>query len=385
MTISIIIVSYNVRYLLEQCLYSVKKAIAFVPGQRPKTSEPNSLEQPLSALLAEIIVVDNNSRDDSIVYLLPLFPNVKFIVNKENNGFAKANNQGLAFATGKYILFQNPDTILPEDFFVRSVSVLEQNPRIGAAGVQMINGKGLFLQESKRGIPGVWASFCKLSGLTALFPTSKIFARYYLGHLNKNSNHEVEILSGACMLITKEVLDTTQSFDERFFMYAEDIDLSFRIIQSGFSNYYLADTTIIHFKGESTVRDFRYVKLFYRAMIQFVGKHYTGIAGSLYAILLKMAIWFRALFSFGSIHLRSNKPETTDDNVRAFFLGDPETIAKLKGRIDRPFVVTDRPAEANEIYLCEGPHFSFREIIEIMKLSPGRNYKIIHSNEKVPY
>ena len=173
-------------------------------------------------------------------------------------------------------MFLNPDTILPEDFFVKSISVMEQHPGIGAAGVQMINGRGFFLQESKSGFPGVWASFCKLSGLTALFPKSKIFASYYLGHLNTNVNQQVEVLSGACMLVKKEVLDKTNGFDERFFMYAEDIDLSFRIVKSGYSNYYIADTTIIHFKGESTIKDLRYVKLFYKAMIQFVEKHYTG-------------------------------------------------------------------------------------------------------------
>ena len=360
--VSIIIVSYNVKYFLEQCLSSVMKAI------RERSGISGELE-------AEVFVVDNNSADGSIEYLEARFPSVHFISNKENTGFAKANNQALQAARGKYILFLNPDTILPEDFFARSLQFMEANSQVGAAGVQMIDGMGRFLRESKRGFPTSWASFCKLFGLTSLFPTSKVFAKYYLGYLDENRNHEVQALSGACMLVRKEVVDKTGGFDERFFMYAEDIDLSFRIHQTGYINAYLAGITIIHFKGESTTKDSRYVKLFYKAMIQFVEKHYTGFAGGFYARLLKLAIWSRALFSFGKVRLE--KPagrQSTGQKI--FFTGDCASVDEIK-KIELTVASLAQDAcHADEIILCEGRDFSFKEIIDQIKRTPGGNYRI---------
>ena len=200
----------------------------------------------------------------------------------------------MQLARGKYILFLNPDTILPEDFANRCLTFLQSTPDAGGLGVRMIDGSGLFLKESRRGFPSPWVAFCKLSGLTALFPQQRRFAGYYLGHLPQDKTSPAPVLSGACFWVAKAVLEKTGSFDERFFMYAEDIDLSYRIEQAGFVNYYLADTTIVHFKGESTLKDIRYVKQFYKAMSQFRRKHFNRGLPALFNAGMELAIWLRA-------------------------------------------------------------------------------------------
>ena len=278
MQLSVIIVNYNVKYFLEQCLCSVIKACKNID--------------------TEIIVVDNYSTDGSKEFLLSRFPSVKFIWNDANTGFAKANNQALAFAEGGYILFLNPDTIVPEDCFEQSIAFFGSHPDAGALGVRMIDGAGKFLKESKRAFPSPLTSLYKLSGLTKLFPHSKIFARYHLGHLPENENHEVDVLAGAYMMIPKKVLDITGSFDETFFMYGEDVDLSYRIQKAGYKNYYYAQLTIIHFKGESTKKgSLNYVRLFYSAMSLFVKKHYSGGRAGVFNFLIQSGIFLRAILS----------------------------------------------------------------------------------------
>lgn len=291
MDITIIIVNYNVRHFLEQCLVSVQKAI--------------------TKLKAEIIVVDNASSDDSMQYLPPLFPTVNFILSKENLGFAKANNIALNQAQGEYILFLNPDTLLQPDTLEKCMEFMRQKADIGALGIKMLDGNGKYLPESKRGFPSPLTAFFKLSGLTSLFPTSKFFAHYYMGHLNNKENHQVEVLSGAFFLVPKHVLDKTGSFDERFFMYAEDIDLSYRIQVAGYKNYYFAESSIIHFKGESTNLDsIRYTKLFYKAMDQFVRKHYTGSQSFLFIAFMRLGIVIRGGASAVGNLLRQIKKRT---------------------------------------------------------------------------
>lgn len=271
MTLSIIIVNYNTGGLLGDCLHSVKIAS----------------EQ----LLTEVVVVDNRSTDHSVDDFAERFPGFQLLRNEANLGFAAANNQGLELATGKFVLFLNPDTIVPPDCFQKCLQFMETHPDAGAMGVKMTNGHGVYLKESKRGFPSPAVAFWKMTGITALFPRSRVLARYYLGHLDEDRDHAVEILSGAFMLVRKQVLDRIGGFDERFFMYAEDIDLSYRITQAGFRNYYYAGTTVLHYKGGSTQKDRRYVKQFYRAMSQFVKKYYgTGP----YSVLLDLAIWLRA-------------------------------------------------------------------------------------------
>jgi GT2 family glycosyltransferase len=254
--LSIIIVNYNVKYFLELCLYSVQKAC--------------------EKINAEIFVVDNNSSDGSRDYLPQKFPNVNFKWNTENVGFGKANNSVLTEAKGAHILFLNPDTIVPENCFTKCLQFFKENSNCGALGVKMIDGHGVFLKESKRSFPSPSASFFKMSGMTKLFPASKLFARYYAGNLPVNKNNIVDALAGAFIMLSKAAIEKTKGFDEDFFMYGEDIDLSFRIQKAGLVNYYFADTTIIHFKGESTQKQSaNYVKHFYGAMKLFVQKHYA--------------------------------------------------------------------------------------------------------------
>ena len=249
-------------------------------------------------MAAEVIVIDNHSTDGSLHYLPPQFPDVKFVVNSQNTGFAKACNEGLHMATGAYILFLNPDTILAEDTLARSIAFMERHPDAGAVGVRMIDGGGRFLKESKRSFPSPLTSLFKLFGLARLFPQSKVFSRYHLGYLDACQNHEVDVLAGAYLLTKKEVLDKVGSFDETFFMYGEDVDLSYRIQQAGYKNYYLAETEIIHFKGESTKRgSLNYVRLFYKAMSLFVKKHYGGTQAGLFNASIQFAIWVRAVLS----------------------------------------------------------------------------------------
>jgi N-acetylglucosaminyl-diphospho-decaprenol L-rhamnosyltransferase len=358
-TLSIIIVSYNVKYFLEQCLCSVRKAIEKIE--------------------AEVFVADNNSTDGSIDYLRSKFTEVKFILNKENEGFGKANNKALSVVKGKYILFLNPDTIVSEDSFEKCISFFELNKNAGALGVKMIDGKGIYLKESKRGFPSAWTAFCKLSGLTAIFSHSKIFSKYYLGNLSEKEDQMIDVVSGAYFFVRKETLDKTGGFDEQFFMYAEDIDLSYRIQRSGLLNYYLAETTIIHFKGESTKKDVRYVKLFYKAMDQFVKKH-SG-RSALYSAMIEVAIWLRSGITilgnlFSSKKISNNKPG------KYFFTGDADTIEKLKKKfLKTKKEIFDNEQNANAIIFCEGENFSFKQIIEsIEKESSTKNYKIHSSN-----
>jgi len=273
--LSIIIVNYNVKFFLEQCLYSLRKSAAGIQN--------------------EIIVIDNHSTDGSVNYLQARFPEVQFVISDTNIGFAKASNKGLQYATGEYILFLNPDTLLSEDTLKRCIGFFKNNSDAGSLGVKMIDGSGRFLKESKRSFPSPLTSLFKLFGLSKLFPHSEIFSRYYLGHLDKNKNHEVDVLAGAFMMLRKEVINTLGSFDEKFFMYGEDIDLSYRIQKSGYKNYYIADTEIIHFKGESTRRGgLNYVLMFYKAMSIFVKKHYGGTKAGVFNVALHIAIWIRA-------------------------------------------------------------------------------------------
>lgn len=278
MYLSVIIVNYNVKHFLEQCLYSVQKACV--------------------GIKAEIIVIDNNSTDGSRAFLEPAFPAIQFIWNSKNVGFAKANNQALKMAKGEYILFLNPDTILAEDCIEKCIYFFKENKIAGAVGIKMIDGSGNFLKESKRAFPSPLTSLYKLTGLTRLFPHSKTFARYHLGNLSENENHGVDVLAGAFMMIPKKVLDEVGNFDERFFMYGEDVDLSFRIQKAGYRNYYFAESTIIHFKGESTKRgSLNYVRLFYKAMNLFVKKHYSGSKAGIFIFFIQTAIIIRAGFS----------------------------------------------------------------------------------------
>ncbi|MCF8428852.1 MAG: glycosyltransferase family 2 protein [Bacteroidia bacterium] len=279
MKLSVVIVNYNVKYFLEQALYSVKKAC-------------NGID-------AEIIVVDNHSVDGSCEMVKHKFVNqVILIENKENVGFSKANNQAIRIAKGEFILLLNPDTVVEEACFSKTIAFMEQTPNAGCVGVKMIDGSGKFLPESKRGLPTPTVAFYKIFGLAALFPKSKRFGKYHLGFLDKNKTHQVDVLAGAFMMLRKSVLDKIGLLDEDYFMYGEDIDLSYRVTKAGYFNYYFPDTTIIHYKGESTKKtSVNFVFTFYRAMIIFAQKHYSQKHAQTFGILINFAIYLRATAS----------------------------------------------------------------------------------------
>jgi O-antigen biosynthesis protein len=283
--IAVIIVNYNVTFFLEQCLNSVARAMVKEP--------------------AEVWVVDNNSVDGSVEMVAEKFPWVKLIANKDNKGFSKANNQAMLLSECRYQLLLNPDTVVEEDTLKKVVDYMDAHPDVGGLGVRMVDGKGKFLPESKRGLPTPAVAFYKIFGISRIFPKSKRFGRYHLGYLSEFETNEIEILSGAFMLMRKEALDKVGLLDEDFFMYGEDIDLSYRIVKGGYKNVYFPETRIIHYKGESTKKSsVNYVFVFYRAMVIFAGKHFSQKNARLFSFLINSAIWFRASLAIASRFIR---------------------------------------------------------------------------------
>lgn len=280
MDISIIIVSYNVRHYLRQCLDSVFASVR------------------QSGLSVEVFVVDNDSTDNSVGYIRSNFPPDRFgtlhlIANRCNVGFGRANNQALRKATGKYILYLNPDTIITEQTLRECFDFAEQHPDLGALAARMLNATGTFALESRRGLPTPWVSFCKMSGLCHIFPKSRLFGKYYMRYLDEREPAEIEIVSGAFMFCSRKALDKCGAFDEKFFMYGEDIDLSYRFLKEGFHNHYLP-TPILHYKGESTHKgSYRYVHTFYEAMLIFFQKHFRTASLAL-SVPVKCAILSQA-------------------------------------------------------------------------------------------
>jgi GT2 family glycosyltransferase len=364
---------------LEQCLLSVGKALQNLNG--------------------EIIVIDNNSQDGSVDFFKDRFPEVVFKWSESNTGFAKANNQALEMAKGDYILFLNPDTILSEDCLEKSISFIRSKNDEIALGIKMLDGSGQFLKESKRSFPSPATSFYKLSGLAKLFPRSTVFSKYHLGNLNENETHEVDVLAGAFMLIPKKILNETGGFDEQFFMYGEDIDLSYRIQKAGYKNFYFAGSQIIHFKGESTKKgSLNYVKMFYNAMSLFVKKHYGGQKAALFIFCLHTAIFLRgSLSAFSTItkKIYQRKRKNVIKRTKVLVAGDEHEFEKIKnllqtaapykqvaGRIEpgnnftknvvavfADFTGAFAFSGASEIIFCEGT-LSFKQIIAAMQKVP---------------
>ena len=375
--------NYNVKFFLEQCLCSLAAACKNID--------------------AEILVVDNNSTDGSHDFFEGRFAGVKFIWNKENVGFSKANNLALMQATGDYILFLNPDTIVPEDCLEKCISFFHQHSKTGAIGVKMIDGAGSFLRESKRGFPSPFTALCKLTGLTKIFPRSRLFSRYYLGHLAEDKDHKVDVLAGAFMMIERSVLDITGGFDEVYFMYAEDIDLSYRIQKAGFHNYYFSGTTIIHFKGESTQKkSLAHIRQFYGAMILFISKYYPSHTAFLYNLTIKFTIGLKGLLmSVMELFSRTKNQQTVTSDRSCFVVASTleyEKIAtalsdrdlmknvigriSLKDEIDHVTVgtVAMLPNLIREHNLAEiifsNSEVSIKDIISIIQtLPPGLHYK----------
>ncbi|HVN57301.1 MAG TPA: glycosyltransferase family 2 protein [Bacteroidales bacterium] len=278
MDLSVVIVSYNVRHFLEQCLRSVMKASV--------------------GISCEILVVDNNSADGSCSMVSTAFPSVKLIRNSGNPGFSAACNQAITAATGDFILLLNPDTVVEEDTFRKCITFMTDHPDAGALGVRMLNGSGRLLPESKRAFPTPSTAFFRISGLSALFPRSGYFNRYYMGDTDSSSTAEVEVLSGAFMFIRKKVLEQTGLLDESYFMYGEDIDLSYKIVKAGYKNYYYPGVKIIHYKGESAGKTGINSTLhFYKAMLVFIKSHFDNRKYRPFLAVIRLAVYFTAILA----------------------------------------------------------------------------------------
>ncbi|MDI1317243.1 glycosyltransferase family 2 protein [Flavobacterium sp.] len=309
MQLSVIILNYNVRFFLELCVLSVQNAI--------------------QNLDAEIIVIDNNSSDNSCAMMKQCFPNIKLIQNKENSGFPKGNNIGVATAKGEYICILNPDTVVAEDTFEKILAFAKSKTDLGIVGCKLIDGTGNFLPESKRGIPTPWVAFTKIFGLYKFFPNSSLFNNYYAQHLNENQTGKVDILVGAFMVMKRELYNEIGGFDEKCFMYSDDIDLSYMALQKGKSNYYFHETTVIHFKGESTVKDGTYMKRFQEAMNFFYKKHFN--VSFFFSLFMKIGILF---FSFVKMFQGNVKPKPSPDKY--LFVSDTESIReKLENKLQK--------------------------------------------------
>lgn len=335
--LSVIIVSYNVKYYLEQCLDSVVRSSC--------------------GINTEIVVVDNNSSDGTVEYLAPRFRDVFFIQNKENCGFAKANNQAIKSSKGEYVVLLNPDTILGEDVLKSCIDFLDNNVMAGATGVRMLRTDGSFALESRRGIPTPFTSFCKMTGLCNRFPKSRTFGRYYMQFLDENLPNQIEVISGACMFIRRSTLMKSGLLDEDYFMYGEDIDLSYRMLQTGQNNYYLP-VSILHYKGESTNKtSFRYVTTFYKAMLIFFEKHY-GHYNIFVTLPIKFSIYLKGAVSFVKQKLFTKKK---DSLTRAEYLRQYRFLLVSTG---------EKLDEMQQV--CESNKLPYR----ILDLEPGRGGSI---------
>jgi len=280
--LSIIIVTYNVKYYLEQCLTSVERALAGIEG--------------------EVTVVDNHSSDGSLAYLKPRFPHVTFIESNHNLGFARANNIAIRQSRGEYVLMLNPDTIVGEQTLKEVMAFMDSHPKAGAAGVQMLKANGEKANESRRGLPTPMTAFYKMTGLCARYPRHKRLGHYYMGYLPWDEPGQIEVISGAFLMVRKSVLDKVGLLDEDYFMYGEDIDLSYRILKGGYENWYVP-ARILHYKGESTQKSsFRYVHVFYEAMLIFIRKHY-GHLGFLLGIPIRVAVYAKAAMALVSMQM----------------------------------------------------------------------------------
>lgn len=292
--LSVIIVNYNVKYYLDQCIRSVLRAFE-------EMKEASSSDSSVNEDVAEIIVVDNHSADGSVDYLEKrypqmLYPMVRFVRSAHNLGFARANNIAIRQSRGEYVLLLNPDTIVGEDALKASVDFMDAHEDAGAVGVRMLGAQGRRAMESRRGLPTPMVSFFKMLGFCNRWPHHRLFGKYYMGYLPWDEPCQIEVVSGAYCMLRRKALDEVGLLDEDFFMYGEDIDLSYRVLKGGYHNYYLP-VDILHYKGESTQKSsFRYVHVFYEAMLIFFRKHYSGMT-FLLSLPIKTAIYAKALMA----------------------------------------------------------------------------------------
>lgn len=367
MQLSVIILNYNVCYFLEQCLLSVQAALSVIDG--------------------EIIVVDNNSTDDSCQMIKNRFPEITLIENKENSGFPKGNNIGVRQAKGKYICILNPDTVVAEDTFVKIIAFAEKQNNLGIIGCKLIDGTGKFLPESKRGIPTPWVAFTKILGLYKIFPNQKIFNQYYAQYLSENQTGKVDILVGAFMIMKRELYLEVGGFDENCFMYADDIDLSYSVLQKKKNNYYFHETSVIHYKGESTVKDEQYMMRFQEAMGFFYQKHFRK--SLFFLVFIKIGI-----FLFSLAKMFQGKPKSNPLPESYVFLSSNEILCSrlslvLKNKVT--FLDFKKEKMVNSWLVSKGKrveiildnqYVSFKKCIEILETlqQKGITFKILPKN-----
>ncbi|WP_310555855.1 glycosyltransferase family 2 protein [Flavobacterium sp.] len=354
MQLTIIILNYNVRYFLELCVLSVQKAIQNID--------------------AEIIVIDNNSPDDSCAMMKSRFPNVKLIENKENSGFPKGNNIGVAQAKGEYICILNPDTVVAEDTFTKVLAFAERQKNLGIVGCKLIDGTGNFLPESKRGVPTPFVAFTKIFGL---YKFSNYFGKYYAQHLNENKTGKVDILVGAFMVMKRELYLEVGGFDENCFMYSDDIDLSYMVLQKGKTNYYLNETTLIHYKGESTIKDETYMKRFQEAMNFFYKKHFK--ISVFFTAFMKTGIVF---FSFVKMFQGKSKQKNQPDHY-ILISNSQQLQDKLEKQFKKPVQLQNIPQSFSENknveVIFDNNFIDFKTIIQLLEQNKNKKltYKII--------
>lgn len=359
MQLSIIILNYNVRYFLELCVLSVKNAV--------------------QNLDAEIIVIDNNSQDDSCEMMKNRFPNIKLIENKENVGFPKGNNIGVSQAKGEYICILNPDTVVAEDTFIKVLAFAKKQNDLGIIGCKLIDGTGNFLPESKRGTPTPFVAFTKITGLYKLFP--KTFGQYYAQHLSENETGKVEILVGAFMLMKRNLYNEIGGFDENCFMYSDDIDLSYTALKTGKSNYYFHDTSVIHYKGESTVKDGIYMKRNQEAMNFFFKKHFR--VSFFFTLFMKIGIVF-----FSIVKLFQLKPIPKSSPVNYILLSDNEILrAQLENHLGKKVEIQNDlsfSARLSTEIIYDQNHLDFKTIIQSFEnnKNKGFTFKIIPKSSR---
>ena len=357
MQLSVIILNYNVRHFLELCVLSVQKALENIEG--------------------EIIVVDNNSSDDSCAMMKQRFPKVKLIENAANLGFPKGNNMGVAQAKGEYICILNPDTVVAEDTFDKVLAFAKRQADLGIIGCKLIDGTGNFLPESKRGIPTPWVAFTKIFGLYKWFPKSTLFNQYYAQQLTENETGKVDILVGAFMVMQRQLYNEIGGFDENCFMYSDDIDLSYRVLQQRKFNYYFHETTVIHYKGESTVKDGTYMKRFQDAMNFFYKKHFK--ISVFFTVFMKVGI---LLFSFVKRIQGHSKPSAKPQSY--ILISEDESLKeKLEKHLKKAIILHDIRYLSEENFkseiILDQNHLDFKTIIQAFETYKKENctFKIV--------
>lgn len=339
MKLTVVIVNYNVKFYLEQCLISLRRA--------------------LLGIAAEVYVVDNHSRDNSVEYLSERFPEIHIIDSPHNLGFARANNLVIRKSKAEFILLLNPDTVVGEQTIKESIAFMDSHTDAGALGVRMLDSNGRSAKESRRGLPSPMVSFYKMTGLCARFPNHRKLGHYYMGDLSWDKSARIEVVSGAYCMLRKKALDEVGYLDEDFFMYGEDIDLSYRVLKGGYHNYYLP-SLILHYKGESTQKSsFRYVHVFYEAMLIFFKKHYSGLS-VLFTLPIKAAIYGKATLALFHMQIAKAKRNLGFVEYNAelplyIFIGKVEMIeacrdlVKKKGLNAHFFVCDSYELGTNEI------------------------------------